>query len=95
MSAFTPGPWRVKIDNVFAGPIGDAIHIADCEPMGGPFDGTPAGRANARLIAAAPDLLAALEFVASDPRFRLLGLVTHDEVADAIEKATGKWRNVA
>ena len=62
MSAgYTPGPWRTEIDNVFAGPESVSIYVADCAPMGGPVDGTPVGIANARLIAAAPELFEALE----------------------------------
>lgn len=40
--------------------------------------------ADARLIAAAPVLLAALTFVSTDPCFHLLGSLTHDEVKAAI-----------
>ena len=88
MSAFTPGPWRVKIDNVFAGPIGDAIHIADCEPMGGPFDGTPAGRANANLISAAPDLFEILRAIITSGH--AISQPLRWAAMDAIAKATGK-----
>jgi hypothetical protein len=43
---------------------------------------------NAYLIAAAPDLLAALQFVATDPCFETLGSVTRDYIKAAIAKAT-------
>lgn len=39
---------------------------------------------------AAPDLLEALKFVSTDPCFKLLGSVTHDEVRAAISKAEGR-----
>jgi hypothetical protein len=54
-------------------------------------------RANARLIAAAPEtaaerdeLLRVLQFVAADPCFRVLGSVTQEEVHAAIAKVTGQ-----
>jgi hypothetical protein len=47
---------------VFAGPDDyRSIYVADCAPLGGPVDGTPVQIANARLIAAAPELYEALE----------------------------------
>jgi hypothetical protein len=61
MAGFTPGPWWTEIDNVFAGATDNSVYVADCAPMGGPVDGRPEQIANARLIAAAPDLLAALQ----------------------------------
>lgn len=61
----TGGEWRVEIDNVFAGPNDRSVYVADCEPLGGPVDGTPRGRANAAFIAAArqavPELIAYIE----------------------------------
>ena len=49
----TPGPWIQEIDTVF---IGDN---RKCQPVAYHMDAE--GIANARLIAAAPDLLAALQ----------------------------------
>ena len=53
--------------------------------------------ADARLIAAAPEtaaerdeLLRVLQFVATDPCFRVLGSVTQEEVHAAIAKVTGQ-----
>lgn len=66
-AAFTPGPWRVEVDNVFAGPISNSIYVADCNPMnardaGGSDPSTnPTSEANATLIASAPALYEALE----------------------------------
>lgn len=53
MTAYTPGPWHVhaKEPNVI---MASHCMIAECG------DTTPEDRANARLIAAAPDLLEAL-----------------------------------
>ncbi len=63
--AWTKGPWRTELDNVFAGPIDNAIYVADCDPMRvGGVDGHPVCIANAILIASAPELLEALESIA-------------------------------
>lgn len=95
MSAHTPGPWR--IDKL--GPWVEADDrvegsVADCDV--GRWE--EAQRiANARLIAAAPDLLAACEFAAAvlsvvralakdDPRDR----IALDRCAVAIAKARGE-----
>lgn len=60
---YTPGPWRVLPEHGAQSRwiIGDAEggSIADCEPPGPWITGDEAD-ANARLIAAAPELLAAL-----------------------------------
>lgn len=54
----TPGPWRIGQDKalIVAGPHG--LHIARAAQVG-----MPNCEANARLIAAAPDLLAALRML--------------------------------
>ncbi len=60
MSEHTEGPWGVQYDyRVEHGPMvaGEGFLIAKAEPK--PFGGS--GKANARLIAAAPELLEALE----------------------------------
>ncbi len=60
--AWTKGPWRTELDNVFAGPIDNAVYVADCDPMRvGGVDGHPVNIANALLIASAPELFEALE----------------------------------
>lgn len=58
MSAHTPGPWVVLRDPQHGGPLvcTEDIAIADVMELEGGTD-----EANAHLIAAAPDLLAALE----------------------------------
>jgi hypothetical protein len=60
--AHTPGPWHVVPEAQSPWIVGDAEgdSIADCEPPG-PWMSEEEADANARLIAAAPDLLAALE----------------------------------
>ena len=63
MSEHTPGPWR----------IGDAGHTVFGPPQGLPpkIVATKASRADARLIAAAPELLDALEKLAVGPWMRV------------------------
>lgn len=62
-TAHTPGPWTVSGREIVGPPHSDVI-VAYLPEQGMETD-TPVGRAfNARLIAAAPDLLAALEAVA-------------------------------
>lgn len=66
MSKHTPGPWRfTEIDSPSGGkqhaivgiPFGDVVAVTSY-----PFHGREAMEANARLIAAAPDLLEALQW---------------------------------
>ena len=67
MTKHTPGPWRVEQKvvraHVFAEHIGMDCHVATCfgPNPASPDDIEAIALANARLIAAAPDLLAALE----------------------------------
>jgi hypothetical protein len=61
MSAHTPAPWYALADGVADAAIGyraiiDSDGYTVCNP-------SPMGEANARLIAAAPDMLAALQMV--------------------------------
>jgi hypothetical protein len=85
MSQHTPGPWRVndKIAVVEQDkPLG--LFVADCRM-------TDEGRANARLIAAAPDLLAALKMLEEiDDAYGIdLNEQQRDQMHDAIRKAEG------
>ena len=101
----TPGPWNVGDDspNDYEGPIIDtrdravAVITIDHET-----ESTPEDRANARLIASAPELLAALQQCADfilkvmdDPNLsdeESLSLLTdaRNDARAAIIKATGK-----
>ena len=77
----TPGPWTV--DNQYIhGP--DGIRFLAVA-------GDGAGQANARLIASAPDLLAALYSIATDPSAIHSGANAHigDIARAAIARATG------
>lgn len=57
MSKHTPGPWEVQNMTVFNS---GCMFVANCDGLGD-VDRMEISRANARLIAAAPDLLAALK----------------------------------
>ena len=61
MGKHTPGPWHNSVIGSTHGPDGDPIMTAGNGAIGSFAE---EGRANARLIAAAPDLLAACEAVA-------------------------------
>ena len=81
MSAHTPGPWRKANDGILADNAAWVIYDPHIMP------------ANARLIAAAPDLLAELKWVAGridrcsgSPNFTA---DEHDRICAAIAKAEG------
>ena len=105
MSKHTPGPWsvgevshkkqRVDIDSLHADQtVGHQTwrglaRAYGCEDM--PAEGTAVMLANARLIAAAPELLEALErIVASDPTHTHFATLAISEARAAIAKATGE-----
>ena len=79
--AHTPGPWHATLHQV-----GDEnnVRVADCYSL---EKGHDTARANARLIAAAPDLLAALEalLLLADPCESAVGVARA-----AIAKARGE-----
>ena len=85
MSAHTPGPW-FWADNVPDAPphyrmIVDADGATVCDP-------SPIREADARLMAAAPELLAFAERVANLPEFgHYIALI--DAARELIERATG------
>ena len=90
--AHTPGPWEVSMDG-FTVNSSAAFYIADCEAVAcrsdysGTDHATPShGRANACLIAAAPDMLTALETVLAGGH---LNTGEQAIVANAIAKALG------
>ena len=94
MSGHTPGPWTVAdelvkslvvIDGATRAPV--AMVVALDRSTAPDME----GRANARLIAAAPDLLAAAERVMSTPQ-HWVGEVNaaYDALRAAIEKARNK-----
>ena len=64
MSQYTPGPWKACF------PVGNPPFVGDEGTViiqkVGPLGNRPIAQANARLIAAAPDLLAALTDLVND-----------------------------
>lgn len=63
-TAHTPGPWQVVENCVVAGSTDDDMHMVASIPIGAHFPArfeTETGQQNARLIAAAPEMLEALE----------------------------------
>lgn len=79
MAAHTPGPWHVDADREFI-VVDDSHNPADiaCSDMDGAV-----GIANAKLMAASPELLAACQ----DLSTRLGRLSGHRDDLDAIESA--------
>lgn len=80
MSGHTPGPWVIDGDQIITAEAGIPIcvlHMEDEVEWGGP-DLIAEVEANARLIAAAPDLLAALKRLAAM-------LVTREDIEEARE----------
>lgn len=82
-TAHTPGPWRV-MDHLTAGPTividREQKHIADCDFSWWPKE---QNAANARLIAAAPELLTALrELTDTLTAIREDGISTHFRFGD-------------
>lgn len=90
-AAHTPGPWRVTGPNVRAG---DALLAMVTDHWANEKTPDAEKMANARLIAAAPELLAALHALVGEAD---LGEIDHDDdtralierARDAIERATG------
>ena len=93
-SKFTPGPWFIDRRS--------ETHVKGQEDRsvcstGGYASNMPHDRdtyveeniANARLIAAAPDLLAALQRITEDPNSSLLWSETYNAITAAIKKAVG------
>ena len=105
MSAYTPGPWlhahREGADGMFRTEVFSSeyggIAICDWTPKHIGNGVTATYRvANARLIAAAPDLLEALQALSALPEYDGTGttsrqrLAVKDQVRAAIAKATGE-----
>lgn len=91
MSGHTPGPWRVIPANEAIHPwvvgYGEGDSICDCAPPG-PWISDDTADANARLIAAAPELLEQLE--AMIERFHGYQGMDFLGARAAIAKARGK-----
>ena len=88
MNKHTPGPWKIVDawnDYMVEGQNGEEIIWQD-----GPHDTPTINEANARLIAAAPDLLDALVMVLDDPNALDGRPRTYEIVCAAIAKAKGE-----
>lgn len=97
MNNHTPGPWKaVEANTDYSGTFNRILSISDAEiaPARAYGDTEEQRHANARLIAAAPDLLAALESAASwvgqyeelpdhAPAARAMGVVIRAAIARA------------
>jgi len=94
MSAHTPGPWAVRLRE---GRVGERLQLAIVAPRHGELYqlavlscvSLDEGDANARLIAAAPELLAALRGIvdAEDAYMRETGIKPDDPITDALGPA--------
>ena len=89
----TPGPWQVNHNNPFRISDSDGV-IRGCAPIAETCGTLNEKRANARLIAASPDLLAACRVARSaivfgNGRAVDWNAITN-QLADAISKATGE-----
>ena len=95
MTGHTPGPWKASYS--IAGPIATVVDSSEnvlCE-MVVPAEGLAASDTNARLIAAAPDLLEILEEIAFQSRSPLwhgVGGSVDDETMDRLRTAIAKAR---
>ena len=101
MTDYTPGPWTVD-HAMITGATGDTVAlicdtgealgtVADWPRLTGPVPADAVNEANARLIAAAPDLLAALEAFAQafeDDSIEMCDV--NDMAIAAIAKARGE-----
>lgn len=84
----TPGPWQTPGDGRIFGPGEDGENIADATWWPSDDGRDSESLANANLIAAAPDLLAACEALLAASE----GRTSHamDMVREAVAKATGE-----
>jgi hypothetical protein len=95
MAAHTPGPWNVKYELNVDGPNRRGIALTNIYSTNGPdeLDVIEENKANAQLIAAAPDLLAACEALLAE-RPETAGFMAwmndrEDQVRAAVAKARG------
>lgn len=93
----TPGPWQVELCRVYhnsgKGRRNIAICLASQKPPSDEYE-VFEDIANARLIAAAPELLAALEaareFIVDGMAMGFVGMPEDEDVLEVIEKAISK-----
>lgn len=87
MTQFTPGPWLYDGGAQIVHGTETHIRVAFLPSDHYKYD---CSKANGRLIAASPTMYEALKFVSTDPCFKLLGSVTHDEVRAALAMVSEK-----
>lgn len=80
---FTPGPWRAEGTLVFIGRVGDYADNGAAKWGGFNISRAPNAEANAHLIAAAPDLYAALQSTRKRLYDAMIALGSSPEFADA------------
>lgn len=97
MSNHTPGPWHIERGTSVYVRADDAHHIGPICSMRSRLDYpgmdpivAETCDANARLIAAAPELLAALEALVDEPQPLGIDRATYQAALRAIAKATGE-----
>lgn len=90
----TPGPWRSDFLEQGNGPLSGSFLVHDHDPMN-PL-AVAYSEENARLIAAAPELLKALkdcearlDLLVESGRYKMLDAVAAENARAAIAKATG------
>jgi glycine/D-amino acid oxidase-like deaminating enzyme len=84
----TPGPWTLEYDYSLVMPAKDGNHIVTAGPIGPDESSREEKRANARLIAAAPELLQALQDMLDMTRFQYKEMATYKYAQEIINKAT-------
>ncbi|MCY4318329.1 MAG: hypothetical protein OXE76_03895 [Alphaproteobacteria bacterium] len=85
---FTPGPWRVSLSDECAVVDRDGCDIADCGAL---YESEPEQcEANARLIAASPDMLEALKAIIDNRWLTRRVQESINKAERAIEKAEPK-----
>lgn len=84
----TPGPWVISGSSIWNTETHRAIYASGCKPISKRDE---EGQANARLIAAAPDLLEALELALANlkPKYSQDHIVVK-KLTEAIAKANGE-----
>jgi len=84
----TTGPWTLEYDYSLVMPAKDGNHIVTGGPIGPDEASREEKRANSRLIAAAPELLQALQDMLDMTRFQYKEMATYKYAQEIIKKAT-------
>lgn len=84
----TPGPWKLEYDYSLVMPFKRGNYIVTSGPIGPSEADRDELRANARLIASAPELLQALQDMLDMTRFQYKEMATYKYAQEIITKAT-------